>query len=380
MGTSLTATGVQFPDNSVQVAPAMTGFRNRIINGNMKIDQRNAGALVTYQTSGYPTGAANGYFIDRFVIRNLRTNGGLLTAQQVADAPTGSGLNYCASIINQTGGVTAADDVIFFRQYVEGLQTSDLQWGTLYAKTCTLSFWVKSSVTGTFVVSFRNAAFTDTYVTTYTINSINTWEYKTITVPGATTGVWDTTTTTGMTITWDLGSGSTYNAPVANAWTTGNYITVAGVTKISNTTGANIRFTGIQFEKGSIATEFEFRPYQIELALCQRYYERRTVTGAVANERLTTTGLAASATTAQFPFQHLVIKRDIPSVNVVNLNKTNTYDGGGLSTPTSWSLDNAGLTITNITVSGITSATRGAIHWTWNNLTPLPYIEISSEL
>lgn len=273
MGTSLTATGVQFPDNSVQVAPAMTGFRNRIINGKMEFDQRNAGALVTYQTSGYPTGATNGYFIDRFQMRNLRTNGALLYGQRVADAPATSGLTYCTSITNQTGGVTAATDVIFFRQTIEGSSTADLQWGTAYAKPVTLSFWVKSSILGTFAVSIRNNPITVAYISTYTIDVINTWEYKTITIPGPTTGAWDSSNGLGVIISWDLGFGSNFVTSTANVWTTGDVHTIAGLTKFSNTTSANIRFTGVQFECGSIATEFEHRPYQVELVSCQRYYQ-----------------------------------------------------------------------------------------------------------
>jgi len=272
MATSITGDGIVFPDSTIQYTGASPYCRNRIINGRMAIDQRNAGALVTYQITGFPTGATNGYFIDRFVVRNLRTNGGLLTAQQITDVPAGYGLTHCASITNETGGATATGDVMFFRQQIEGLHTGDLQWGTATAETCTLSFWVKSSVTGTYAVSFRNSAGTDVYVATYIINAANTWEYKTITIPGPTTGVWDITTNAGIVISWDLGVGSTYEAPVANAWTTGNYNTVAGTIKISNTTGANIRFTGVQFELGSRATSLEDTPYPIELSRCERYY------------------------------------------------------------------------------------------------------------
>ena len=272
MTTSITKDGIVFPDATIQYTGASPYCRNRIINGRMEIDQRNAGALVTYQATGFPTGATNGYFVDRFTIRTLRTNGTTMTAQQVTDAPSGTGLNYSVAIINQTASATAATDVIFLRQTIEGIHTGDLQWGTSYAKTVTLSFWVKSSIVGTFAISIRNEPITYAYITTYTINTVNTWEYKTITIPGPTVGTWDISTNAGILITWDLGFGSNFEGASSNSWITGNFHTIAGTTKLSNTAGASIKFTGVQFEIGPRASTIEYLPYTIELARCERYY------------------------------------------------------------------------------------------------------------
>lgn len=271
MTTSITKDGIVFPDATIQTTGASPYCRNRIINGKMMIDQRNNGAVVTFQTTGFPTGATNGYFVDRFSGRNTRTNGTTLTAQQVTDAPVGTGLNYSVEFINQTAGV-AAGDLIWFRHIIEGTQIGDLKWGTAHAKTITLSFWVKSSIVGTFAVSVRNNPRTYTYIATYTINAADTWEYKTITIAGPTVGTWDITTNAGILITWDLGIGSTYEGTISDSWITDDFHSITGTTKLSNTAGASIKFTGVQFEIGTRATSFEHLPIAIELARCERYY------------------------------------------------------------------------------------------------------------
>ena len=235
--------------------------RNRIINGDMRIDQRNAGASVSL-------GASNIYITDRFNVRVATGSGA--TAIQSSTAPAGFVKSLLTTI--GTGASPAASDLSWVTQPIEGLNVADLGWGTANAKTVTVSFWVRSSVTGTYAISLTNASLNRSYVATYTVNSANTFEYKTLTIAGDTGGTWATDNTVGVYLFFDLGSGSTRQGS-AGAWT-GSFLTgTSGSVKLVQTSGATFYITGVQLEVGSVATEFERRPYGTELALCQRYYQ-----------------------------------------------------------------------------------------------------------
>jgi hypothetical protein len=158
------------------------------------------------------------------------------------------------------------------RYKIEGYTLADLSYGTSVAKTATLSFWVKSSATGTFGGTLINSASDRVYPYTYTITSANTWEKKIVVIPGDTTGTWLNTNGNGLEIKWSFGAGSTYTASATGAWQAGFAIHATGATALINTLNATWQITGVQFEAGSQATEFERRPYGTELALCQRYY------------------------------------------------------------------------------------------------------------
>jgi len=235
-----------------------TGFKNRIINGAMVIDQRNAGASVSTDVS-FP--------VDRFVFG--KSGSQTFTGQRSTTAPSGF-INSVLVTIG-TGGATGATDRLTLTQAIEGYNISDLAWGSASASTITISFWVRSSLTGTFGVALRNSATNRSYVASYTINSANTFEQKTITVTGDTSGTWLTDNSAGIYLTWDLGVGSTYST-TAGSWQAGNYFGLTSGTKLSVTSGATFYITGVQLEKGSTATSFDYRPYGTELALCQRYY------------------------------------------------------------------------------------------------------------
>lgn len=365
MATSLTATGVQFPDNSVQTAPALTGFRNRIINGDMRIAQR-----------GTSFAAANNvYLLDRW--RYGKSNDAAMTFTQSTDVPSGSRFSYSLRATVTTADASiAAGDYSLIVNPIEGYNIVDL-----VGVPITLSFWVKSSKTGIHCVAFRNGVYSRSYATEYTIIAANTWEYKSITIQSGlntSSGAWDFSSGLGLQVSWSMAIGSTSQS-TANTWVDLNTFSTPNQVNCLDTIGNIFAITGVQLEKGSTATDFEFRPYSVELAMCQRYYERRTV-GSQNNERLTTTGFATSSSGAQFPIQHLVQKRSIPTIVVANVGSTHVYDGGGISTPTAWSLDNTGIYITNIYLSGITSALGRGAHWGWNNISPLPYVEIISEL
>ena len=248
--------------NSATPTVYNTMGKNRIINGAMEIDQRNAGASVTIVSN--PT-----YTVDRW--RFDISVGSKLSAQQSSVAPVG--FSNSMLITSLSAYTPSAGDQFVFNQLIEGFNTSDLNWGTANAKTVTLSFWVRSSLTGTFGGSIRNNTVNRSYVFSYTINSANTWEQKTITIAGDTTGTWETTNSTGVRLSFSLGSGSS-TGNTAGSWYTANYRSVTGETQLVATSGATLYITGVQLEVGSVATEFERRPYGMELMLCQRYYFR----------------------------------------------------------------------------------------------------------
>jgi hypothetical protein len=296
-------------------------MRNRIINGNMMIDQRNAGAAVTISgdPGSYITDRWNGY-------KGGSTNN--YTAQQSTTVPTG---NFTNSLIitTGTGTSTGSTDYAGIQQKIEGYNFADIGWGTANAQPVTASFWVRSSVTGTFGVTFRNAAANATYCGTYVISSANTWTFCSVTVPAYTSGTWVTNNGVGVTFGFDLGVGSTYSG-TANQWNAGaNYFGVAGTTKLTQTTGATFYITGVQVEKGTTATAFEQRLYGTELALCQRYYEvsydsGNAVGAATASGRTSAFFNALNANSSNFgsliPFK--TTKRTVPSVTWYGVNGT----------------------------------------------------------
>jgi hypothetical protein len=240
-----------------------TTFRNRIINGAMVIDQRNAGASVTPTTGQY--------LVDRWAA-------GLTAASKFTVQQNASSVTLPAGFINYLGATSssaytplAASDSFYIRQPIEGLNIYDLAWGTASAATVTLSFWVRSSLTGTFGGSLTNSAANRSYPFSYTISSANTWEQKSITIAGDTSGTWLTTNGVGIYVHFSLGTGTTYSG-TAGAWAGTTYISATGATSVVGTNGATFYITGVQLEAGSTASPFENRSYGVELALCQRYY------------------------------------------------------------------------------------------------------------
>ena len=290
----------------VELGKNYTGFKNRIINGAMVIDQRNAGASVA-TSSG-----STAHTVDRFPVNYSQTS--KFTVQQ-ANASNPAGFPLALGITSSSAYSVTSTDAFYLQQKIEGYNVADLAWGSASAATVTLSFWVRSSLTGTFGGSIANSAFNRSYPFSYTISAANTWEQKTITVAGDTSGTWLTTTGIGMYVIWSLGAGSTVSGS-AGSWTGSGLVSVTGATSVVGTNGATFYITGVQLEKGSTATSFDYRPYGTELALCQRYYE----TGFVVDYQH---GNNSAATSTNIPITFLVSKRAAPSVTYASTTLAN---------------------------------------------------------
>jgi len=285
--------------NIAQIGSNNTTFRNRIINGAMVIDQRNAGASVTRASS------TSGYSLDRWNISNL--TGGTYTAQQSTDVPTNAGFSYSlkATVTVADTSITTTENAAFF-QPIEGYNIADLRFGYSNASSVTLSFWVKSTVTGTFSCCLTNSDNSRANPQSFTINSSNTWEQKTITFAGDTSGTWLTTNGIGLFVYVWLAAGPTYQGSAG--WNGSSIYAITGQANAMSTIGNVFAITGVQLEAGSTASPFEYRSYGTELALCQRYFE--LVSQFV--------GKATSATQAEGTITFMVQKRAAPSLSVVN--------------------------------------------------------------
>jgi hypothetical protein len=243
-------------------------FKNRIINGDMAIAQRGTGVFTNNVSSG------DLFAVDRF---NSFVSGssGVFTAQQTNDVPTGSGFSRSVILTVTTADASlATGDLCAFRQIIEGFNAADLMWGTANAQPVTLSFWAKSSVTGTHSGTLTNGDWTRAYAFSYTITAANTWQFVTITAPGAPSGSWGNTNDRGIQVVFNMGAASA-NLSAANTWTTTSAVTVGatGSVQLISTNGATFYITGVQLEKGTVATSFDYLPYGTELVLCQRYYQ-----------------------------------------------------------------------------------------------------------
>jgi hypothetical protein len=235
-------------------------FRNRIINGDMRIAQRGTGAFT----------ASGDFPVDRFQAGN--TTDGAFSTQQDSSAPDGF-VNSLKITTTTADGTLTTTQSLTLQHKIEGTNAADLSWGSASAKTVTLSFWVRSSLTGTFGGALVNGALNRSYPFSYSISVADTWEYKTVTVAGDTTGTWLTTVETGIRVYFGLGAGPDRSG-TAGAWTGSSVFAPTGAVSIIGTLDATWQITGVQLEAGSVATPFERRPYGTELALCQRYYQR----------------------------------------------------------------------------------------------------------
>jgi hypothetical protein len=289
-------TGITTPtyngNTTAEYLVPVTAFKNRVINGAMVIDQRNAGASVTLDGSGV-------YPVDRW--RCDEATDGAATGQQVSDAPAGF-VNSIRITTTTADSSLTSTQYMAANQFVEGFNTADFNWGTANAKTITLSFWVKSSLTGTFAGGVDNNNGDRSYVFNYTISSASTWEYKTITIAGDTSGTWNTGSGRGLGLRFGLGVGTSFEGTVG-AWQTGSKFSSSGAVSVIGTLNATWQITGCQIEVGSTATSFDTRDYGRELILCQRYFIKTNPTGASGSGGLMGTyyGLNDASVAYSFP-------------------------------------------------------------------------------
>jgi len=344
--------------------------RNRIINGAMVFDQRNEGSSVAFTSLAYK--------LDRWVGAVGTASG--TTIQRSTTSPTG--FSNSALITIGTGASPVAGAVNRIYQVIEGYNISDFGWGTASASAITLSFWVRSSVTGTFSGALYGASTQQSYAFTYTISAANTFEQKTITISGPTTGTWNSTNGAGVYVNFDLGSGSTFKTS-AGSWTTGTYIGVTGSTNLCETSSATFYLTGVQLEVGdlSAATPFEHRPFGDELARCQRYFQKIESLGSVAAyNAFPYTGLSRSTTVAKVSCGWITILRSAPTITFSAASDFAVVNGTGSAkavTATSVIRTNNNSGVVEFTATGLTAGQ--ATYLTTNNAAD-PTISVDAEL
>jgi hypothetical protein len=346
-------------------------FRNRIGNGAMLIDQRRQGSALTNVTGGM-----DAWLVDRFRIGGTAMSSARMTWQQVTDAPVGSGLYKSAKITVTATQTPNPSDIQVLSTFVEANNMIDFEWGSTGAKTAVLSFWIKASVIGLYSVALRSDTGNNSaFVATYTVNTANTWEYKSIVIPGpASVGTWATGTGVGVRIDFDLGSGSSANISdaQANQWLTADYFRTISSNRLTQNSSATWQITGLQLEKGTVATPFEHLPIGVNLALCQRYcYVISGDSGFRVGQ-----GWAYSSTSANISFNFPVVMRSSPALtNASAITYNDQIAGYTLGTPILNAASTTFATLQATGGSGMTSRAPGAAYFTNNS----SYIILSSE-
>lgn len=317
-----------------------TAFRNRFFNGDFRLDQ--------YRNFTAVTPAASTYVVDRW--EATLSQASKLTFQiKTTSPPTGFANYFEVEVASQTAPGSA--DFFEISQKIEGLNLSDFELGVAAnTQFFTMSFWVKSDITGTYTVAFVNGAANRSYIGTYTISSAATWEYKQVVVPCDTTGTWLRTVGIGMFVIFSLGIGSDFFG-TAGAWAAGNFQTTSGATNfVNNTNASKWAVTGVQFERGLGATEFEVRPISTELVNCQRY--AWVINPAQSAQNHPYHGLAISTTEAVLGCVHPASMRGAPSVTILGAAANfSLTDFTTTTAATAIAISNGGITGSTITVT-----------------------------
>jgi hypothetical protein len=337
--------------------------RNLIINGAMQVAQRGTSSTST----GYQT-------VDRFQTNVLNASTLASTQSQSTDAPSGFSNSYKVTV--NTSESSPASNFAFRVIYENEAQNmQSLAYGTSDAKKVTLSFWVKSNVTGTYTVSGYQWDDNRAVTTDYTILSADTWEYKTVTIPADTVGVIDNDNGAGLRINFMLDAGSTYKVTASTWQTYANQLASANHNSdFSDTVSNNWQITGIQLEVGEQATPFEHRSYGDELARCQRYFERKV---AGQSYRSFATMRAASSTAAQGALDYSVVKRASPTASQsgTGLNVGPQYATTSIAT-SYFGLDGCWI---QINATGASLTTGQAVNFNANN-NAAAYVDLDAEL
>jgi hypothetical protein len=366
------ANSINFSDGTVMGSGYSLGMRNRIINGSMGIDQRNSGASVTNTT-------ITNYTVDRW--NCVGTTSSKFTVQQNAGSvtPPPGTTNYLG-ITSSSSYTLGTNEYFSVAQVIEGLNIADLNWGTANAKTVTLSFQVYSSLTGSFGGSIQNYAENWMYSFAYTVSSANTWTPITVTIPGPTSGTWNTNNSGGMYVWFGLGANGT-RVGTAGAW--GNQSTSGlqptGTISLVGTSGATLYITLVQLERGTIATPFDYRDYGRELIMCQRYYEQWYWPSGGGGYVGGGIGMAWGTGQARIQIQYEVVKRAPPTCSVTGT--ISWQDSVSVFTQTSFIFDAP--TINTTLLYGVispTSATAGRAMQAYASTSSALTISFNSEL
>jgi hypothetical protein len=281
-----------------------TGFKNRLINGGMVISQR-------VGTTATTVGLGSQYGLDRWRLNSSQASKISFQQQTIASPPSCGNNRFTMNVTSLAATTVGASDYYGFNQFVEAFNMQDLGWGTSGAQTVTFSFWVYASVTGTYSGAIRTGDSANySFPFTYAISVANTWEYKTVAIPGPTAGTWGTGNSVGLDVWFSLGTGSTFKG-TAGAWAAANYVGATGEVALVNTSGATFYITGVQLEKGSTATSFDYRPYGTEEILCQRYLPAFISTST--NDTLPGSFFGATSTAASGAYVFMVRARVRPT-------------------------------------------------------------------
>jgi hypothetical protein len=304
--------------NGEHYSGPFAGMRNRIINGDVRIDQR---------YNHVAQSIVNGYFADRWVVGQAPATVYYCSCPTTAGFP---GFSYAACAAAAGVYVPNAGDALNMGQRIEGINIVDLQWGTANAKPVTLSFWAWATVAGTYSGAILNGANNRSYPFTYNIPVANTATYCVVTIPGDVTGTWATDNTTGIYVAWDLGSGANYRS-AAGVWAAGTYVGVTGTVQLSTPAAGTIYITGAQLEAGSIATPFERRATSVELLMCRRYYYASWYASSIA---FVISGYGGSAgANISVPFSLPTTMRAAPSAAFGSWNFTNVSTFSNYAAP-----------------------------------------------
>jgi len=370
-------TGIQTPMyNGTITANAVTpsvNMKNRIINGAMVIDQRNNGASVTISSIADIT-----YTLDRWGAYGSATS--KFSVQQNAGSVTPPvGFSKYLGVTSASAYTAGASEFFYIQQRVEGFNFADLDWGTANAKTVTLSFWVRSSLTGTFGGAVINSVNARSYPFTYTISAANTWELKTITIAGDTSGTWiGATNGVGAKVSLSLGAGATVSG-TANTWAGATYYAPTGATSVVGTNGATFYITGCQLEVGSTATSFDYRQYQQELALAQRYYYKMQASAINSNFSIGyNTDTTNTRQTTFFPTSLRVAPTAIETTGTASNYLVANASGNPVltSVPSFSSADIFSASFAGVVASGLTAGQAAALR----SATSSAYLAWSAEL
>ena len=366
-GTLATTTQVDNVYNSL-------GVRNLIINGDMRIAQR--GTTFTSQTS-------TAYHLDRWEVSAYNLASGVYRVYQDTDVPSGQGfVNSLRLDCTTANGTQNANEQVYLQQQIEAQNFNHLKYFTASPDTVTLSFWIKSNLTGTYAVQLKlsdngsaeNNTSTQDYNTTYTISASNTWEKKTVTIEldDNATPTKSTGNALGGAISFWFGAGSSRQGRTADSWgANGNATTSADNLNILGSTSNDVWITGVQLEIGS-STPFEHRPYDMELARCMRYYE------LINDNNYNSYGVMAGDTSQGFKgcIDYQQIKRATPTITITG----SFLIQGNSNQPGTTSMGTSGIGKRSVYISGTGTGSNITNGFAYNLLDVNGYINVDAEL